>query len=147
MVWDIVAGMENIEMYQSPVPMTGVVVAVVHRAVVGVNLDRNLNFAHALGDKVIDLWKYLTAAESYMLVMVPIADYRVSAVAPILVGHRMADVVVAAEDAVAAAEAAAAVAVILAAVAAAEGHNYSNIDVEAAAVVVDAIEVMSLTLA
>lgn len=35
-----------------------VVVAAV--ALVGANLDRNLSFGHALADKVIDLWKYLS---------------------------------------------------------------------------------------
>lgn len=78
-VWDIAVDKVNIGMQPYLGSMTEAVV-VGHRAVAVVvvaNLDRNLNFDHALADTVTDLWKCLSVAVFYTLATAPIGDCRV----------------------------------------------------------------------
>lgn len=122
--------MDTVSIVQQPfLDLMIVEVAVVdHPAVVGVNLDRNLNFDHVLADKVIDLWKYLSVVAFDRPATVLIVGYMDVVVAPILVALHMVDVV---EVAVHVVRLVVAVAPLVAAVVV--DHNYLRNDVVAAA--------------
>lgn len=132
-VWD--TAVDTVSIVQQPYPDLMIAVgAVVDRpAVVGVNLDRNLNFDHVLADKVIGLWKYLSVVAFGRPATVPIVDCMDVVVVPIPVALHMVDVeaVVVRVDP----EVRLVVAVVqLVAAAAVADHNYSRNDVVVEAV-------------
>lgn len=131
-VWD--TAVDTVSIVQQPyLDLMIAVVAVVDRpAVVGVNLDRNLNFDHVLADTVIDLWKYLSVVAFDRPATVLIVGYMDVVVVPILVALHMLDVVEVVVHGVLVVRLVVAVVQLVAAVVA--DHNYLRNDVVAAAV-------------